>query len=185
MPAMQALFNVTFVGMGNICRSPTAHGVFRHKVQSAGWAAWVHVDSAGTHGHHPGNPPDPRSQAHARARGYELADLGARQLDKGDFELADLLLVMDGDNLSASQQHCPPQHRHKLRRLTEFCRIHRSLDVPDPYYGGPRDFELVLDLVEDACEGLLAHVRLQLAISAEFAPRGGQSTREEARVSPP
>jgi protein-tyrosine phosphatase len=160
--AMKPLFHVTFVCMGNICRSPTAHGVFRKKVQGAGWASSVRVDSAGTHGYHPGEPPDHRSQRHARARGYELADLRARRLEKSDFELADLLLVMDGDNLAASEQRCPPQHRHKLRRLTEFCRVHRSLDVPDPYNGEPRDFERVLDLVEDACEGLLAHVRQEL-----------------------
>lgn len=161
---MKALFHVTFVCMGNICRSPTAHGVFRYKVRGAGWAASVSVDSAGTHGHHPGAAPDPRSQRHARARGYDIADLRARQLTPADFEHADLLLVMDGDNLATAERDCPPQHRHKLRRLTEFCRVHRSLDVPDPYFGGAREFEQVLDLVEDACEGLLAHVGRELAV---------------------
>ena len=160
---VKPLYRVTFVCMGNICRSPTAHGVFRHKVQQSGLAHQVHVDSAGTHGYHPGEPPDPRSQAHARARGYDLSDLRARRLGPADFEQADLLLMMDGDNLRKSEQRCPPQHRHKLRRLTEFCRVHRSLDVPDPYDGERRDFEHVLDLVEDACEGLLEQVRLQLA----------------------
>jgi protein-tyrosine phosphatase len=169
---VEPVFQVTFICMGNICRSPTAHGVFRHKVQQAGLAFQVHVDSAGTHGYHPGEPPDPRSQARARARGYELADLRARRLHDADFESADLLLVMDGDNLSASEQRCPPQHRHKLRRLTEFCRVHRSLDVPDPYDGGQRDFERVLDLVEDACEGLLAHVRRELAVRQTVGSAG-------------
>jgi protein-tyrosine phosphatase len=148
--------------MGNICRSPTAHGVFRHKVEAAGWSSRVRVDSAGTHGYHPGAAPDSRSQHHARARGYELADLRARKLNSRDFEQADLLLVMDGDNLAVTEERCPPQHRHKLRRLTEFCRVHRSLDVPDPYYAGPAQFEHVLDLVEDACEGLLEHVRSEI-----------------------
>jgi len=154
--------HITFVCMGNICRSPTAHGVFRHKVLQAGWADAVHVDSAGTHGYHPGEPPDRRSQVYARARGYELADLRARQLKPGDFEAADLLLVMDADNLAHASRHCPPQHRHKLRRLTEFCRTHRSADVPDPYYGGPAQFEHVLDLIEDACEGLLGFVGVEV-----------------------
>jgi protein-tyrosine phosphatase len=160
---MKPLFHVTFVCMGNICRSPTAHGVFRRKVQQAGWSAWVRIESAGTHGGHAGAAPDPRSQVHARARGYELADLRARRLAKADFERADLLLVMDDDNLAASEKACPPQHRHKLRRLTEFCRIHTtSREVPDPYYAGHQQFEHVLDLIEDACDGLLEHVRVEL-----------------------
>jgi protein-tyrosine phosphatase len=169
---VEPLFHLTFICMGNICRSPTAHGVFRHKVQQAGLASQVHVDSAGTHGYHPGEPPDQRSQAHARARGYELADLRARRLGPADFESADLLLVMDGENLRKSEQRCPPQHRHKLRRLTEFCRVHQSLDVPDPYYGEPRDFEWVLDLVEDACEGLLVHVHRTLAAQGAAGSAG-------------
>jgi protein-tyrosine phosphatase len=159
---MMKTFQVMFICMGNICRSPTAHGVFRQKVQQAGLALSVDVDSAGTHDYHPGAPPDRRSQTHARARGYELADLRARQLTAPDFERADLLLVMDDDNLTEVEDRCPPAHRHKLRRLTAFCRIHRSPVVPDPYYGGPADFERVLDLVEDACEGLLEHVRREL-----------------------
>jgi protein-tyrosine phosphatase len=159
---MKTSFHVTFVCMGNICRSPTAHGVFRQKVQNAGLALSVGVDSAGTHDFHPGAAPDRRSQTHARARGYDLADLRARQLTAPDFERADLLLVMDDDNLDETEGRCPPAHRHKLRKLTEFCRVQRSPVVPDPYYGGPADFEQVLDLVEDACEGLLEHVRREL-----------------------
>jgi protein-tyrosine phosphatase len=156
---MKTRCHVVFVCMGNICRSPTAHGVFRHKLQLAGLATAVTVDSAATHAYHTGAAPDPRSQSHARARGYELADLRARPLAAADFEQADLLLVMDDDNLDAAADRCPPALRHKLRRLTEFCRSHRSTSVPDPYCGGPADFERVLDLVEDACDGLLEHVR--------------------------
>jgi protein-tyrosine phosphatase len=185
LPAQMPLFHVTFVCMGNICRSPTAHGVFRHKVRGAGWAALVRVDSAGTHGYHPGEPPDRRSQAHAKARGYDLADLRARQLEASDFEIADLLLVMDGANLSASERHCPAQHRHKLRRLTDFCRIHRSPDVPDPYYGERRDFEHVLDLVEDACDGLLEHVGKELAARRADGAGADQALARKAGTRKP
>jgi protein-tyrosine phosphatase len=162
---MKTSFHVTFVCMGNICRSPTAHAVFRQKVRDAGLTLSVGVDSAGTHGFHPDAPPDRRSQAHAGKRGYDLADLRARQLTGSDFARADLLLVMDAHNLDETEARCPPEHRHKLRRLTEFCRVHRSPDVPDPYYGSPADFERVLDLVEDACEGLLHHVRRELGVA--------------------
>lgn len=156
---------VLFVCMGNICRSPTAHGVFRQKVIEQGLAQRVTVDSAGTHNYHPGSPPDERSQEHAAKRGYDLSDLRARQIHPSDFEEQDLILVMDWDNLALVQEECPPQHQHKLRRFTEFCLTLDSAVVPDPYYGGKNGFEAVLDLVEDASEGLLVHVQ-QLARSA-------------------
>jgi protein-tyrosine phosphatase len=152
-------FSVLFVCMGNICRSPTAHGVFRQKVKEQGLSGAITVDSAGTHNYHPGSPPDPRSQAHAVKRGYDLSDLRARQIGAADFDAFDLILVMDHDNLAIVKQACPPIHQHKLRRLTEFCVTQHSPVVPDPYYGGPHGFDHVLDLVEDACEGLLMHVR--------------------------
>ena len=162
---MTSRIHVTFICMGNICRSPTAHGVLRQKVAHAGLSGRVGVDSAGTHGYHAGAPPDLRSQSHARRRGYDLSDLRARQLGARDFEAADLLLVMDEANLMWAMQHCPSQHRAKLRRLTEFCRARANcLEVPDPYYGGPADFENVLDLVEDACEGLLNHLRARIDV---------------------
>ena len=152
-------YSVLFVCMGNICRSPTAHGVFRHKVKENGLDQWVNVDSAGTHNYHPGSPPDERSQAHAAKRGYDLADLRARQIQDDDFEAYDLILVMDRGNLALVQQECPPAHQHKVRRLTEFCLAFNSAEVPDPYYGGVKGFEHVLDLVEDACEGLMLHIK--------------------------
>lgn len=155
-------YHVLFVCMGNICRSPTADGVFRHKLQRQGLSHLVSVDSAGTHNYHPDSPPDERSQLHAARRGYDLSSLRARQVRAADFATFDLILVMDWDNLALLQETCPPPHRHKLRRLTEFCQMHSSPVVPDPYYGGERGFEQVLDLVEDACDGLLAHVRQQL-----------------------
>ena len=154
-------YTVTFVCMGNICRSPTAHGVFRHKLAQAGWGRRVIVDSAGTHDYHPGEPPDVRSQRHAAKRGYDLSDLRARQLQDADFERADLLLVMDWDNLALTRALCPPEHLHKVRRLTEFCQWQSSPVVPDPYAGGAAGFERVLDLIEDACDGLLVFVAAQ------------------------
>ncbi len=139
--------------MGNICRSPTAHGVFRHKVIEHGLDRRVQVDSAGTHNYHPDSPPDRRSQTHAAMRKYDLSDLRARQIQDSDYEKHDLILAMDLENLALLQQECPPEHQHKVRRLTEFCLVHDSPVVPDPYYGGVQGFEHVLDLVEDACEG--------------------------------
>jgi protein-tyrosine phosphatase len=144
--------------MGNICRSPTAHGVFRHKVKAQGLEHRIAVDSAGTHNYHPGSPPDDRSQEHAAKRGYDLADLRARQITAADFDQYDLILVMDWDNLALVENICPPEHRHKVRRLTEFCLTMDSPVVPDPYYGAAEGFDHVLDLVEDACDGLLDHL---------------------------
>ena len=151
-------YRLTFVCMGNICRSPTADGVMRHKVAARNWQHWIDVDSAGTHAHHVGEAPDARSQRHARQRGYDLSMLRARQLVAQDFEVSDLVLVMDWDNLALAEAMCPPAQHHKLRRLTEFCTRHDSPVVPDPYHEGAQGFERVLDLVEDACEGLLLHI---------------------------
>lgn len=158
---------ILFVCMGNICRSPTAHGVMQQLVARAGLAQQLRVDSAGTHNYHPGEPPDPRSQANALRRGYDLSAQRARQVRLEDFAQFDLILAMDTDNLDRLQAHCPPQWRHKLGLLTRYCTRHTCATVPDPYYGGPEGFELVLDLVEDACENLLA--QCQAARSA--APR--------------
>jgi protein-tyrosine phosphatase len=158
-------YSILFVCMGNICRSPTAHGVFLQKVMECGLGKQVQVDSAGTHNYHPGNPPDERSQAHASRRGYDLSDLRARQISASDFECHDLILAMDWDNLALIQEECPAEHLPKVRRLTEFCLKHDSPVVPDPYYGGKDGFEHVLDLVEDACEGLLLYVERQLKLA--------------------
>lgn len=155
-------YSVLFVCMGNICRSPTADGVFRQKVADQGLASLVQVDSAGTHNYHPASPPDVRAQAAARRRGYDLSGLRARQITDADYAAFDLILAMDWDNLALLQDDCPAEHQHKLRRLTEFCQHANSPVVPDPYYGGVQGFETVLDLVEDACDGLLVHVRSQV-----------------------
>jgi protein-tyrosine phosphatase len=141
--------------MGNICRSPTAEGVFRHLVEKAGLQDQLLIDSAGTHGYHVGEPPDERAQRHAARRGYDLCRLRARQVREQDFERFDLVLVMDWVNQSALEADCPAEHRHKIRRLMEFAARYDSEVVPDPYYGSPQGFETVLDYLEDACAGLL------------------------------
>ena len=147
---------VLMVCMGNICRSPTAHGVLEKLVADAGLAQRVSVDSAGTHDYHVGAPPDHRAQQHAARRGYDLSAQRARHLTRRDFAEFDLVLVMDAANERAARALCPPAQAHKLRRLTDFCTRHAAREVPDPYYGGAAGFEAVLDLVEDACAGLLA-----------------------------
>ncbi len=153
------LQRVLMVCTGNICRSPTAQGVLERLAADAGMAGRLQVDSAGTHGYHVGEPPDARSQAHALRRGVDLSAQRARQLTARDFDAFDLVLVMDDANQHAARALCPPGQRHKLRRLTDFCTRHRASEVPDPYYGGAAGFEAVLDLVEDACDGLLLALR--------------------------
>jgi protein-tyrosine phosphatase len=155
-------YAVLFVCMGNICRSPTAEGVFRHLVREAGLHDRIKIDSAGTHGYHVGSPPDERSQHHASRRGYDLSDLRARQVQFVDFERFDLILAMDHDNLALLHDDCPPSQLHKVRRLMEFAPPELGEVVADPYYGDKNGFETVLDHVEAACEGLLVHVRQHL-----------------------
>jgi protein-tyrosine phosphatase len=151
--------SVLMICMGNICRSPTAEAVLRHKLQLQGLQEHVVVDSAGTHGHwHAGEPPDPRSQRHALQRGYDLSSLRARCVDPSDFEQFDLLLAMDEDNLAGLVAGCPPRHQGKLRLLLSFAPPGSLREVPDPYQGGREGFETVLDLVEAACEGLMPYL---------------------------
>lgn len=155
--------SVLMVCMGNLCRSPTAEGVFRHVVRQAGLEDRIRIDSAGTHDYHVGSPPDRRSCQHASLRGYDLSDQRARQVHRLDFERFDLILAMDWDNLERLQAQCPPQHRHKLRRLMEFAPAGLGDEVPDPYYGGTEGFETVLDHVEAACQGLLQYLRSRMS----------------------
>ena len=150
---------VLMVCMGNICRSPTAHGVLERKIADAGLADRIHVDSAGTHDYHVGRPPDERAQAHALRRGVNLSAQRARQLTRRDFADFDLVLVMDEANESAARALCAPDQRPKLRRLTDFCTRHQANEVPDPYSGGDAGFEQVLDLDHDAADGVLAAIR--------------------------
>ncbi len=153
------------VCMGNICRSPTAHGVLEKLASDARLSGRIEVDSAGTHGYHVGRPPDRRAQEHAARRGYNLSAQRARALTAGDFAHFDLVLVMDGDNEQSARMACPAEMRHKLHRLTDFGSRFPDSEVPDPYYGGDQGFEHVLDLVEDACAGVLQAIRAGLRAS--------------------
>jgi len=136
--------------------------VLRHKIDALGLENLVEVDSAGTHaGWHANQPPDPRAVAAARLRGYDLTALRARSLTPNDFERFDLILAMDDDNHAALVDKCDPLHRTKLGRLTEYGH-QKAREIPDPYYGPPSGFGRVLDLVEDACDGLVAHVATQV-----------------------
>ncbi|WP_446332785.1 low molecular weight protein-tyrosine-phosphatase [Burkholderia pseudomallei] len=153
---------ICFVCLGNICRSPTAEGVMRHQVAAAGLDGAIEIDSAGTGDWHVGEAPDARAQQAARARGYDLSALRAlraRQIGDADFERFDLVLAMDGANLAALRKRCPPQYRGKVRLLMEFAGDGSAGDIADPYFGGARGFEQVLDQCEAACRGLLDSLR--------------------------
>lgn len=150
---------VLFVCMGNICRSPTAQGVFEHLVQSQGLAGRILVDSAGTHAYHVGNPPDRRSQEAAKDRGLDLSGQRARKIDVLDFERFDYILAMDRSNLQDLQQLIESPQHERLHLFMQFATRWNTDEVPDPYYGGNSGFERVLDMVEDAAEGLLEHIR--------------------------
>jgi protein-tyrosine phosphatase len=151
---------VLFVCMGNICRSPTAEGVMRALVEEAGLDGRIEVESAGTGGWHAGEPPDARATEAARRRGVTLAG-AARQVRREDFETFDLLVAMDRENLQTLLAVAPNEDAaEKVRLLREFDPASAGdLDVPDPYYGGERGFETVLDHVQAACRGLLAELR--------------------------
>jgi len=146
---------ILFVCMGNICRSPTAEGIMRKLVADAGLQDRFEIDSAGTHNYHVGAPPDKRSQSAALARGYDLSDLRARQVSAEDFTRFDLLVAMDRDNLSMLQDQCPHHSQNKLQLIMHYAVNAPEPEVPDPYSGGAKGFELVLDYLESACGGLL------------------------------
>jgi protein-tyrosine phosphatase len=156
-------YRVLFVCTGNICRSPTAEGAFRRALKTAGLEALVEVDSAGTHGYHVGEPPDERSVRHARERGIDIAGLRARRVREADFDAFDLILAMDREHLQHLRALRREHHRAEVRLMLDFHAGQAHRDVPDPYYGEARDFELVLDLVEEASRGLLTAVRAKLA----------------------
>ncbi len=151
--------SVLFVCMGNICRSPTAEGVFRHFAAEAGVAERIEVDSAGTHAYHVNEPPDRRAQAAAERRGIKMSDIRARRVQADDFERFDYIIAMDRDNLALLIDQADAQHHDKIRLFMEFSSGGRDDEVPDPYYGGAAGFERVLDLVEEASRGLLETLR--------------------------
>jgi len=151
------------VCMGNICRSPTAEGVMRTKLQRAGLHGLVHVDSAGTHGYHSGEAPDARAVRHAAQRGYDIAGLRARAVHPHDFAQFHRVLAMDEANLDWLRRKTPPGSLARVEPLLTHARRHAGvIAVPDPYYGGPAGFDHVLDLVEDACDGLVAQLQAEL-----------------------
>ena len=152
-------FSILFVCMGNICRSPTAEGVFRKHVSDAGLDAAIHTDSAGTHAYHSGEPADRRAHAAAAKRGFSLEGIRARRVTDEDFDQFDFILAMDEDNLMVLHERAPDEQRSKVRLFLEFAESRHENEVPDPYYGGSAGFERVLDLVEEASQGLLETLR--------------------------
>ena len=177
---------VLFVCLGNICRSPAAEGVFLHLLAREGLEQSFHVDSAGTGGWHVGRPADPRMRAAAARRGIDLPSR-ARQLEPADLQRFDLILTMDGDNLAAVQELAQRQgteSRAAVSPMVHYCRTFRDREVPDPYYGGEEGFEHVLDLLEDACGGLLEKLRLR-PDPARPPAAPGHGTDRPAPESPP
>jgi protein-tyrosine phosphatase len=158
-PAKVPARRVLFVCMGNICRSPTAEGVFRKLLAERAPHLDVLVDSAGTHEYHAGHPPDPRAVRAAERRGVDITALRARQVMVRDFERFELVLAMDQLNRQVLLEQAPPEFHSRIRLFLEFAPHLGRLDVPDPYYGGSTGFEYVLDLVEEAGMGLLEHLK--------------------------
>lgn len=153
------MVRVLFVCLGNICRSPTAEGVFRGVVERAGLLTHIEIDSAGTHAYHLGEPPDARAQEAARRRGIELGGLRGRKATRADIERFDYILAMDEENLAHLQAISPTGLDEKIRLFLEFAPDRPEREVPDPYFGGEHGFERVLDMIEEAAHGLLAHLR--------------------------
>ena len=150
---------VLFVCLGNICRSPTAHGVFSQLVSDVGLSDHILVDSAGTSGWHEGALPDSRSAEVAQSQGYDLLFIRSRKVTFADFVEQDLILAMDNENLVNLQAACPSEHQHKLHRFLDFAEDIETREVPDPYYGGGEGFTRVLRLVEHGGRALLAHLQ--------------------------
>lgn len=154
------MIKVLFICMGNICRSPTAHGVFQQRVFDAGLEKKILVDSAGTHSYHIGNPPDERSQAAALTRGYDLSTQQAQKLTRGLGKEFDYLLVMDDTNYHDAVDIVAADDKDKLVYFLSYGNGEEEF-VPDPYYGGAQGFEIVLDMVEEASEALLEHIKVE------------------------
>ena len=157
---------VLFICMGNICRSPTAEGVFRKLAMKSGLSGNLEIESAGTHGYHAGQPPDPRAIAHAAKRGYDLRALRAREVVASDFARFDYLIAMDKNNVRQLKAICPEYLAAKIELLLNYAPASRTTEVPDPYEGKPKDFELVLDLIEQGCQGLVDHMIAQRRMRA-------------------
>ena len=146
---------ILFVCLGNICRSPAAAIIFQHLACTAGRAAEFEIDSAGIIGHHAGSPPDARMTAALEQRGYRVSG-AARKIRIADLAESDLIVAMDETNLLDVRGLDPSgRHDHKIHPFVSFCSRHSVPRVPDPYYGGQRGFDHVIDLLEDGCEGIL------------------------------
>lgn len=156
------MIKVLFVCLGNICRSPTAHGVFAHQVAESGLSGRIRVDSAGTSGWHDGMMPDTRSMEYAADHGYDLSFIRSRQVSSSDFVEQDYILAMDKENLNNMHKICPKEHAHKLRLFLDYADLPVS-EVPDPYFGGCEGFERVLNLVELGGLALLDHLKKTLS----------------------
>jgi protein-tyrosine phosphatase len=154
----QPKIGVLFVCMGNICRSPTAEGVFRAIAQREGWSRRLRIDSAGTHDYHIGEAPDARAIASALRRGYDLRKLRARQVEPRDFARHDWILAMDSGNLRQLAEIRPREFKGHLGLLLELAPELGLREVPDPYYGGADKFERILDLLEPASEALFMRI---------------------------
>jgi protein-tyrosine phosphatase len=161
---------VLFVCMGNLCRSPTAEAVFRLHIERAGLANEIACASAGTHDFNAGYAPDGRARAAALKRGYDMSRLRGRGVKDEDFARYDLIVAMDRQNLEQLRTRCPPEQAERLRLLMDFARNHAGPDIPDPYYGNAQGFEVVLDMIEDACAVLLEHVRKTHLTRSDSAP---------------
>ena len=162
MPLTVRPFSLCFVCTGNICRSPTAEGIVRTKIAGGPLAGSVLTDSAGTHGYHIGEAPDPRSASAAARRGYPLHDLRVRKFERIDFARFDLVLAMDREHRTFLARLAQPSQAHKLKMMMTFSRRFGEIDVPDPYYGGTEGFEHVLDMLEDAADGLLESLTIDI-----------------------
>lgn len=155
-------YRVLLVCMGNICRSPTAEGVLRNYIKNNMLGDKIEVDSAGTHGYHVGEAPDSRTQRAASARGYNLSQLRARKVARQDLDYFDLILAMDKSNLDNLRRMASPEQQEKIKLFMDFARNFDDEEVPDPYYGLGHGFDLVLDMVEDASQGLVEAIRKEL-----------------------
>ena len=154
--------SVLFVCMGNICRSPSAEGVLRKVVADAGLADAVDIDSAGTHAYHVGHAPDRRAAEAAERRGYSLDNMQARRIESADYERFDYILAMDELNLHIIRENAIDEHSAELRLFMDFAEENDEIEVPDPYYGAAAGFERVLDLLEEASQGLLETLQTRL-----------------------